>query len=98
MKRRYIQLQSQDYRVSYTNGQWIVGRKTPLCLFVSQGVADYITNSSFFESLHLLSYIERDDKRYRVHYFIRRFEYSGNINLRIVVDTRGEFLYEFENY
>lgn len=98
MRSRYTQLQTQDYRVSYADGQWIVGRHTPLCVFIPESVIDYITNSSYFEGLHLLSHIERDDKRYRVHYYIRRFEYSGCLNLRIAVDTQGDFLYEFENY
>lgn len=98
MRHRYPQLQSQDYRVSFTDGQWIVGKKTPLCYFFSQGVIDYITQSCYFEGLHLLDQIERDDKRYRVHYFFRRFEYSGNLNLRVAIDTQGDFLYEFENF
>lgn len=98
MRHRYPQLQSQDYRVSFTNGQWIVGKKTPLCYFLAQGVIDYITQSCYFEGLHLLDQIERDDKRYRVHYFFRRFEYSGNLNLRVAIDTQGDFLYEFENF
>lgn len=98
MKRRYTQLQTQDYKVANIDGQWIVGRKTPLELFVPHSVIEFINNCSYFAELKLLSHVEHDDKRYRAHYFIRRSECNGNLYFRIAIDTQGEFEYEFENF
>jgi hypothetical protein len=98
MRKRYLTLQAQDYPVQYIDGSWIVGRKTPLELFVPESVIAFLTSCSYFNELKLLSRIEHDDKQYRTFYYIRRSEYSGNLNLRICVDTNGDFEYEFENF
>ena len=98
MKKRYITLQSQDYRINLVDGIWTVGRKTPLNFFVPESVISFVTNCCYFSEIKLLSYIERDDKKYRAHYIIRRSELSGQIYMRICIDTAGEFEYEFETF
>lgn len=98
MMKRYNHLQSQDYRIRLIDGRWIVGRSTPLEVFLPQSQIDYITQSDYFWGLKLLSYVEWDGKKYRVFYFFKKLEISGNLIMRIAVNTHGDFEYEFENF
>lgn len=98
MKKRYITLQSQDYRINLVDGIWIVGHKTPLDNFIPDCVISFITNCCYFSGIKLLSHVTHDDKIYRAHYFIRKSELSGRLYLRISIDTDGDFEYEFENF
>lgn len=98
MKKRCNQLQSQDYRIKLIDGRWIVGRNTPLDVFLPQSQIDYITQSDYFWGLKLLSYVEWDDNKYRVFYLFKRLEITKNLIMRITVDTHGDFEYEFENF
>ena len=96
MKKSYPSLQTIDLPIEKINGKWMVGQNTPLEYFITNNVIDFITKNAWFHEITLISYIERNDKQYRTHYYIRKGEYSGNLKMRIAVDTCGDFDFEFE--
>lgn len=99
MRRKFQAVQAEDYPVwQDENGTWYVGDYTPFNQILPQSTVDFITGCSFFKELHLVSNIEHDDEQYRIHYFVKKSEYSGNITYREFVDTRGDFSYEFQRY
>ena len=96
MRKSYPSLQTIDLPIEQINGKWMVGRNTPLEYFLTDSVINFITQNAWFHEITLISHIDRNDKQYRTHYIIRKGEYSGRLIMRIAVDTRGEFDFEFE--
>ncbi len=87
----------KEYPINLVDGNLIVGNHTPLELMVTKGVADFIANCSYFDQLKLQSFIEHDGQQYPATYFIIKNKISTNFaTLQVVITTKQEFIYDFE--
>ena len=95
--RHPVEYAIKEYPINFVDGNLIVGNRTPLELMVTQGVADFITRCPYFEELRLQSYVEHDGKQYKATYTISKCHFTLNFAiLRVIIDTKQEFVYNFE--
>lgn len=98
MKKKYIALQSEDYKVwQDEHGDYYFGAKTPLVyLFASNNLIDLVTKHLFFDRISFVSYYQNGNESYRIHYIVFRNMYSGSLTVRVCIDTRGDFEFHFD--
>ena len=98
MRKKYIALQSEDYKVwQDEQGEYYFGAKTPLrFLLLTNDLIDLVTKHQFFHNIEFISYYQNGNESYRMHYRVVKNPFSGGLSVRVCIDTRGDFEFHFD--